>query len=107
MGITLEIQDVRKSLLRRKILSNSLDYEGPPIELTDLYSTKVASFALFLSQTISIEAGTGKNCRNYPNEIFLSFRECDENFVYDKIVQNYSIMPFWAAKKIDEITDIA
>ena len=39
--------------------------------------------------------------------IALVYRECDENFVYNEMVKNYSMMPFWAAKKIDEITDIA
>ena len=105
LGITLEIEDVRKSLSRRKINSNSFDYDGPPIEIQNLYSTKVSTIALSLSQTIDLEAM--KNCKNYPNQNFSSYRECDENFVYNKIVQNYSMMPFWAAKKIDEITDIA
>ena len=105
IGITLEIEDKRKSLSRRKINSNSFDYEGPPIEIKNLYSTRVLTIALSLSQTIDLEPM--KQCKNYPNQNFLSYRECDENFVYNKIVQNYSMMPFWAAKKIDEITDIA
>ena len=105
LGITVEIEDIRKSLSRRKINSNSFDYEGPPIELKDLSSSKIVSFGLSLSQTIDLEAG--KNCKIYPNQIFSSYRECDESFVYNEILKNYSMMPFWAAKKIDEITDIA
>ena len=41
---------------------------------------------------------------DYPNEQFSSYRECDENYVYNKVVKNYNMMPFWAAKNIDEIT---
>ena len=107
LGITVEIEDIRKSLARRKIDSTSFDYEGPPIELEDLHSTKVVSYTLSLKQTIDHESEKRKNCINYPNQNFKTFRECDENFVYNKVMNNYNVMPFWAAKEIDEITDIA
>ena len=43
---------------------------------------------------------TGINCKNYLDS---SYRECDENFVYNEM-KNYGIMPFWAAKKLSEVT---
>ena len=85
--------------------SNSFDYEGTVIELEDLQTSMVKTYALTLSQTINLEADEGKNCKNYPNENFSSYRECDETFVYNEVVNNFNIMPFWAAKSIDEITD--
>ena len=105
LGITLEIGDKRTSVVKRKLIAKSFDYEGTIIELEDLWSTKVKTYALTLSQTINLEADEGKQCRNYPNENFSSYRECDENFVYDEVLNNFNIVPFWAAKSIDEITE--
>ena len=66
-----------------------------------------ACYALTISQKIDLETDKGKNCKNYPNKNFSSYRECDENYVYNEVVKNYNMMPFWAAKKIDEITHTA
>ena len=62
-------------------------------------------YALTISQTIDLETDKGKNCKNYPNKNFSSFSECDVNFVYNEVVLKFNIMPFWAAKNIDEITN--
>ena len=105
LGITLEIGDTRKSVVKRKLRSNSFDYEGTVIEFEDIQTSMVKTYALTLSQTINLEADEGKHCKNYPNENFSSYRECDETFVYNEVVNNFNIMPFWAAKSIDEITD--
>ena len=105
LGITLEIGDKRTSVVKRKLIANSFDYGGTMIELEDLWSTKVITYALTLSQTINLEGDEGKHCKNYPNKNFSSYRECDEDFVYNEVVNNFNIMPFWAAKSIDEITE--
>ena len=105
LGITLGIKDKRKAPRRRTIKSNSLDYEGARIELKDLSSPKIVYYYITLSQTIDLETDKGKQCKNYPNQFFSSYRECDENFVYYE-VKKYKIMPFWAAKNPDEITKI-
>ena len=106
LGITIEIEDKRKALVRRSIKSNSFDYEGPQIELKDLSTPKIVYYQITLSQTIDLETDLGKRCKNYPNKNFSSYRECDENFVYNE-VKKYKLIPFWAAKKPGEITDIA
>ena len=107
LGIALEVGDKRKTLARRRLIQNSFEYEGAKIELEDLYSSKTRTYALTMSQTIDLETDKGKNCKNYPNKNFSSYRECDENYVYNEVVKNYNMMPFWAAKKIDEITHTA
>ena len=106
MAITLKVGDIGKSLIKRSLTSNAFDYEGENIELQDLSTAKSRTYALTLSQTIDLEEDEGKNCRNYPNKNFTSYRECDENFVYNEVKNNYNMMPFWAARSMDEITDI-
>ena len=106
LGISIEIEDRKKSLSRRKLLQNIFDYEGSPIDLKDLSLSKIVYYALTLTQTIHLENDEGKHCRDYPYLNFSSYKECDENFVYNKMSKDYNIMPFWAAKKIDDISDI-
>ena len=108
LGISVEIGDRRKSLKRRKLIQNSFEYEGAKIVLESLFNTKMRTYALTISQRIDLETDTGKNCKDYPNENFSSYRECDEKFVYDEVMKNFNIVPlvpFWAAKSIDEITE--
>ena len=82
-----------------------MDYEGEHIEI-DMGKTGCIDYYLTLSQTIAIENDKGKACTNYPTQDFTSYRDCDEQFVYDEMKHTYNLMPFWAAKKIDEITEL-
>ena len=75
--------------------------------LESLYSSQTRTYAVTVSQIIDLETDKGKNCMDYPNTNYSSYRECDENFVYNEVEKNYNIMPFWAAKNIDAITHIA
>ena len=68
--------------------------------LENLMEPKYVKIYLDMSQTIHLEMETGINCKNYLDS---SYRECDENFVYNEM-KNYGIMPFWAAKKLSEVT---
>ena len=106
LGIAIEVGDKKKSLARRKLIQNSFEYEGAKIELESLYYTKMRTYALTISQRIDLETDKGKNCKDYPNENFSSYSECDENFVYNEVVEKFNMMPFWAAKNINEITNI-
>ena len=106
LGISVEIGDKRKSLKRRKLIQNSFEYEGAKFELESLYYTKMRTYALTISQRIDLETDKGKNCKDYPNENFSSYNECDENFVYNEVVEKFNMMPFWAAKNLKEITNI-
>lgn len=105
LAITVEVVDLHKSLTKRSLISDSFDYEGEKLRI-DLSTIQSKFYALTLSQKIYLEADEGKNCKNYPNKEFASYRECDENFVYNEIKEHYKMMPFWAAKSFEEITAI-
>ena len=100
------IEDRLKMLSRRTLKSNTIDFEGPIIEINDLMSPQLFDFYLTVSQTISLEMDEGIDCKNYPLKDFESFRDCDEKFVYNEMKRRYNVMPFWAANTLDEITNI-
>ena len=106
LAIQLHIEDTKRSLSRRTLLSNLFNYGGIPLVIEKLTIGKFYSFALALSETINLETDEGKHCTNYPTEKFASYRACDMDFVYNKMKNTYKIMPFWAAKTLDEVTNL-
>ena len=104
-GVSILVEDRMKALRRRLSKSNSLDYIGPSIE-TKRRIPKFYRFILRIAQTIDLEEDPGSVCTNYPTEIFANYRDCDERFVYQEMKQKYNLMPFWAAKSLDEVTKL-
>ena len=48
------------------------------------YETKIHEFdKTTMKQNIHLEMESGINCMNYPSGDFSSYRDCDENFVYN------------------------
>ena len=81
-------------------------YKGSSIEINELTIPKDVLFLITISQTIHLESESGLKCKNYPSDLFKSYQECDEAFVYNEMKNRYKIMPFWAAQSLDEVTNI-
>ena len=105
LGISLQIEDRRTSLLKRSLRSQRHDYVGPALELDSISSRILKRFHLLISQKINLEIDSGIQCRTYPNKEFQNYRSCDENFVYKKMKNTYNAMPFWAATNLEEVTN--
>ena len=104
LGVSLNIEDQEKSLLKRRLRSHRHDYVGSALEIDSLTSRASKRFHLNICQTINLEIDSGIQCRNYPNKEYLNYRNCDENYVYKKM-KKYKAMPFWAAATFEEITN--
>ena len=102
-SVTILIEDNRKALRKRLLKSNRLDYVGPLIE-TKQQESKINRLLLSFSQTINLENEADSTCAEYPTKEFNSFHHCDEDFVYQEMRQKYNLIPFWAAKTLDEVT---
>ena len=92
-----------KTLRKRISKSNSLDYVGSVISTMKL-KPNIDRFILSFKQTIDLESEAGSMCVDYPTNIFKSFHDCDEDYVYQEMKQKYNLMPFWASKTLDEVT---
>ena len=107
VGISIKIVDRNRALRKRGLRSTQAkNYEGDNVNVDDLLDPTYKSFFLTLSQIIYLEKESGINCRNYPNVEFNSYQECDERFVYNEMKNKHKIMPFWAAKTLDEVTTL-
>ena len=105
-GVLVRIEDQKKTLRKRGLRSQINDYDGIPIEIDDLSSGITKKFFLTFSQRINLDTEEGIDCINYPGEEFQSYQDCDEDFVYNKMKNEFKIMPFWAAKSLDEVTNL-
>ena len=59
-----------------------------------------------MSQHIDTERNKESKCKNYPNENYLNYNDCDQTYVQNIIKDNLNITPFWATQNIEEITKI-
>ena len=102
----LTIQDRERVLIKRGLKAESDTYEGDmPIEIEPRIST-IRKYFLTMKQTIRHEMESGINCKNYPFGDFSTYKDCDEEFVYNEMKKKHKVMPFWAAKNLDEVTKL-
>ena len=106
LSVMIKVEDRRKSLVKRPLLSSTIDYEGSLLLIENLTSGAYTNVFFTFFENINLELGKGKGCRNYPTEKFLNYMECDMDFVYNEMKDKYKIMPFWAAKTLNEITNL-
>ena len=62
-------------------------------------------FISLFNGTISLDPD--KDCLNYPNQIYKSFKECDLKSVQQILFNKYDqIMPFWASPNFSSVTNL-
>ena len=67
-------------------------------------STLLCSAIIRISQEINTERDSEAKCRNYPDEEYQSYMDCDTSFVHDELNERQTIIPFWATNDLEEVT---
>ena len=62
-----------------------------------------SKFVMEISANVYNEQDTSKNCRNYPDENFASYFDCEEHFVQKKC-SSYGLAPIWMFKDLKKVT---
>ena len=78
-------------------------YTGPSIILNDLSNPEQLSYIVTISQTIDSEFDIEKMCKNYPNDEYQKFKDCDNEYINQEVLK-VGIMPFWSTKNISTAT---
>ena len=63
------------------------------------------TFAVSFSLNVYDEKDKSKNCKQYPNKHYESFKNCDDLEIR-KFLQSKGINPIWAADETKNITDV-
>ena len=79
--------------------------EGPDLVLSDLGQTKSRSTSIKLSQTIYSDRDKSKSCVNYPTEKYNSYEECDQSNVYQRVLDEFNLVPFWTTRSLGEVSE--
>ena len=58
-----------------------------------------------IKKNIFVEEDPGNTCRNYPNEDFASYMECDDKVMADTLKNmGLNITPPWLTDNLDDVT---
>ena len=87
---------------RREIEEHRFYSSGDALEIVHyVYS----SYIVRIKTDVFVEEDPGKRCKNYPNPDFASFKECDDQYMRDKINEVApGLTPPWLADDLDNVT---
>ena len=94
----------RVKKMKRALKSLRESYSGPVLKFDDLNENMKVKVLVKLSQVINTERNSKNPCSIYPTEQFASYGECDRIFFYEKVLQNFGLIPFWTANTLDDVT---
>ena len=103
-SVSIHVEDKRRALEKRTLKSQTTSQEGTEMFIQNSNLGEYRRYYLSISQTRNLEMDPGVNCKNYPLDKFSCYQDCDESFVYNLMRDYYKIMPFWAARNLDEVT---
>ena len=68
---------------------------------------KLSHYIMRIKKNIFVEEDPSKNCRNYPNSDFASYKECDYEYMREKVKEDFpglSLTPPWLTEDLDNVT---
>ena len=95
VAVDMHLEDKIFLVKNRKLKSALFSYSGPKITIEDLNDLTHIEMAFNIVQKLDSDLDKTKNCTNYPNEIFQSYKECDKKLIHEKMKHEYRILPFW------------
>ena len=99
-GHELQILFTGKSLdCRRNIIDHSFYSMGNDITLTQ--NNMTMSYMVGIAQREYVEDDPSSRCRNYPNNEYASYEECDNQFVRNKLP---GLTPIWMTENFSKVS---
>ena len=105
---TIVLQD-RMFSTDRSLKRSKFYYHGPRVSV-DVHVGKsggiVKKFMVALNQRVYLEEDASKNCRDYPNDKFESYNDCDKAFTSKFLFNHFGhkFVPIWSATDLKEVT---
>ena len=62
-----------------------------------------SNYIMKIKKNVFVEEDKTKNCRNYPNLDFESYKDCDFQYMRNK-VKEMNLMPPWLTDDLDNVT---
>ena len=90
----------RHFLSHRDLFHNSFLSTGDPLVADPGYMKK---YGIEISENVYVEEDTSKHCREYPNEEYESFADCDNEYVRN-VCKKHNINPIWLTNDFEKVT---
>ena len=90
----------RHFLSHRDLFHNSFLSTGDPLVADPGYMKK---YGIEISENVFVEEDTSKHCREYPNEEYESFADCDNEYVRN-VCKKHNINPIWLTNDFEKVT---
>ena len=87
---------------RREIQEHRFYSSGDALKVENF-----SSYILRINTDVFVEEDPSKTCRNYPNDNFASFKDCDDHFMRDKVEEvapGLDLTPPWLVDDLDNVT---
>ena len=84
----------------REMYDNAFYTKGDPIYVEP---GKFRKYAVEISKNVYLEEDKSKNCRDYPNQDFASYMDCDEQHMKN-ICKSMNLAPIWLYDDLNEVT---
>jgi hypothetical protein len=87
----------------RDIEAHRLYSDGDKIMLQN--RNEYRRFVVSLKKNVFVEEDTTKNCRNYPNPEYASYRDCDDRWMKDTVARLApGLVPIWLAGTMENVS---
>ena len=97
----------RLKLTKRHYMYSKLSYKGPTVYLDDFTEPQTKTCLVSFKQDIYLEADKSKDCVVYPTDKFLSYKDCDHQFLAD-LLKKEILHPAWATPEdLNKATNIS
>ena len=98
---SIQINAVGRHLVsHRDLFHNSFYSSGDALISDPGYMKK---YGIEISENVYVEEDVSKHCREYPNEDYESFADCDDQYVR-KVCKKHNIHPIWLADDFTNVT---
>ena len=72
-----------------------------------LSSSEFSAYIVKIKKNVFVEEDLTKNCRNYPNQDFVSYKECDFQYMKNRVKEmtpKLDLIPPWLTDDLDHVT---
>ena len=103
-NISVELRVKGKTLKsQRDIQEHQLYASGDDLTIDDVKLNQFSSYIMRIKKNVFVEEDRTKNCRNYPNLDFESYKDCDFRYMRNK-VKEMNLMPPWLTDDLENVT---
>ena len=103
LGISIFVEEKNK-VKSRTVRQNALSYIGPLLQNRNLNNTEYIKAIIKINQNIDLEEDANKQCKNYPDDKFESYDDCDKDYIRNKILNDYNYTTFWSTDDLSEVS---